>query len=581
MFSATDEVSKTLGNIASMQTLTERYPVLQSAAGLLMAEWSGDAYSEMLIILKLLGIGKDKLVRWISELLADKDGDGFLAAIEIAVKTGMMAAMKSMYTNCSVDPFIPDMLMDKVVYDDGQTYTGMGIEVNLDTVNLNGALSLSPTSEDGNPFYFDIQKTPDEQWKSTDMDAYIWYLVNRMRRPALDDMDCWDNRGKYYRNMKKEKDFRDRFFIAGEKRKKILRMEYVERSESTYANNILKVHICGDTYGKRKSFGFNHTIFEFNYDYISSLRLFDAKTLTARIIDGVFGITSNLAVSATLNERKIEAEVRTIVSKIMKDVTSDTDNSDTYFKFTNDEMDAMQAEAEARYNGQYSPALGTYDRPNYNEINASLRSIDDTDTITEAMLKIENTLNLASSSCSDYTPDTDESFGDFVADFRKRDFVTEVKIVESFMTELMTQMALICFSPKVMILYTINAAMAHNGDVSKTPLTDAFNYETYISEAMNFITGVTKTIVDTMMKELYKFVIKSLQPVLELFANKMAMETVRNYKNLIEGLITACSPSFALNNYMPSGPMTIDNVTYADIVPNATNSENIQTAGRK
>jgi len=65
---------------------------------------------------------------------------------------------------------------------------------------------------------------------------------------------------------------------------------------------------------------------------------------------------------------------------------------------------------------------------------------------------------------------------------------------------------------------------------------------------------------------LYNFMMKQLKPLLELLIHKLALETIKYYKELIQNLILNCIPYFKFgSNAMNT---QIDNVNYADIIVN-------------
>ena len=67
---------------------------------------------------------------------------------------------------------------------------------------------------------------------------------------------------------------------------------------------------------------------------------------------------------------------------------------------------------------------------------------------------------------------------------------------------------------------------------------------------------------------------KQLKPLLELLIHKLALETIKYYKELIRNLIINCIPNFSWGRVGLN--TAIDNVNYADIVNN-TQPDNEQT----
>ena len=80
------------------------------------------------------------------------------------------------------------------------------------------------------------------------------------------------------------------------------------------------------------------------------------------------------------------------------------------------------------------------------------------------------------------------------------------------------------------------------------------------------------SVKDIIVKELYNFMMEQLKPLLELLIAKLALETVKYYRDLIMNLILNCIPTFNFGN----NSSIIDNVNYADII-NDVPKDNEQT----
>ena len=117
-------------------------------------------------------------------------------------------------------------------------------------------------------------------------------------------------------------------------------------------------------------------------------------------------------------------------------------------------------------------------------------------------------------------------------------------------------------SPKVVILYAVNAYMLKgNAD-------DLKSWESFFGTFGNLIKSVVGKIKDIIIQELYAFVMDKLKPLLELYTNKLLLETIRDYKDLLMNLKRLCLPS---GTEYGNVPHLIDNVDYADIIPMKNN----------
>jgi hypothetical protein len=629
-----DSKSNVLGSIAAMQTLLERYPVLTTTDSMLTNFSVNTSVGFLLDVLTIFGVSQDDLIKWISKLLTGSgDGqDGLLVVIEQAVKAILMANIKDMWT-CYVDPIIPDSVLrysnpvfpaksasisQTEVRKDPYTIVPQNdknnkkIEIDLNQIDLFGIFNHCPSDKNGGLFYFDAYESicypddgnipylsPNNLWKSCDFNAYLWYIINKGTLSNLTDLQqsCWDNRNKYVKEFKGNRNLRNEFFdignctgytVAPEKtieitdtdskesvyKKQIILCEFEERpTPSTNesgtlgypSSNILRVWLNANRYyhtekievpdihnpGQITTMEFNKTIFEFNYDYIYSLKLFDSKTLIAQILDAMLGLSASISLSFSMQQKMIEAKIGEIVKKVIE--ADDTSSSDCYYEFSNDEYDRLVTEATNNYSGVYSTnvAEGSYGAVDAEAILDSLRNIKQSDNLVEQQASITKTLEEIMATAASPASITDECKFSFGLNF-----------IKDFIMQTVTQIVLQVLSPKVAILYQINGAiMGTNVDNMKS-------WENFLKNFQNVLFNIIKQVKDIIVEELYKFVMDQLKPLLELMIAKIALETVMYYKELIEQLLFGCFafPGFGGSN---GNNMVIDNVNYADITTEA------------
>jgi hypothetical protein len=292
---------------------------------------------------------------------------------------------------------------------------------------------------------------------------------------------------------------------------------------------------------------FNKTIFEFNYDYIYSLKLFDSKTLVAQIVNSLLGISASVSASFSVQEEKISE----IIGKVIE--ADDTSSSECCYKFSNDEYDRLITEATNKNAGVYSTnkAEGKYGAVDSEAIFGSLKKIKQSGNLNEQQESIENALSEVATTVASPASITDEC-----------KFAFGLNFIKDFIMQTVTQIVLQVLSPKVAILYQINGAvMGTNVDNMKS-------WENFLKNFQNVLFNIIKQVKDIIVEELYKFVMAQLKPLLELMIAKIALETVMYYKELIEQLLLGCIPNLSLPNTNGTN-MVIDNVNYADITTEA------------
>lgn len=449
--------------------------------------------------------------------------------------------------------------------------------------------------------------SPNDLWKSCDFNAYLWYVINKGTLSNLSDIQrsTWDNRVRNIKKLKENQSLRQAFFdIETPKltenapktkieisvdndsvdKQQILMCEFEERPTPTanegslpssnvlrvwlnanryyrtrhikskvpdYENGNIKKDSNGNIITKEVTLDLNKTVFEFNYDYIYSLKLFDTKTLVAQVVNSLLGISASISASLSVEQKMIEAKVGEITRKIIE--IDDSSSSDCYFTFSNDDYDALLKETEKKYKGVYESGNedGAYITTNSQDIITSLNDIKQNGTLVEQRTSLTKTLEEITAIASSSPSITEEC-----------KFSWGLNFIYDFIQQTVTQIALQVLTPKVAILYMINSAVM-GGDVDKIK-----SWEDFLKNFQNVLIAIIKQIKDILIEELYKYIMEQLKPLLELMIAKIALETVQYYRDLIEKLLTDCIPVIDFN--FTKTPTTIDNVNYADIVPEET-----------
>jgi hypothetical protein len=594
MSSLSDTKSKTLGAISAIQTLLERYPVLSSIDSI----GGNTSFSFMLDVLAILGVSETDIIEWVAKLLAGKGTDGFLYVLENTLKAALLANVKNMFT-CSINPLLPDWLMDYTTNTSNQVVGQKGIELNLNAIDLYGTLNNCPSNREGGVFYFDAYESinkdeetgfeantpfyhPNDLWKSTDFNAFLWYVINKGTSVnGQKSKLMWDNRVKYIDTFKEYPSLKTEFFNAHgsdidpnptisygsnkkANKKEIIYCEYVERSsELNGGTDILKIWLNSKRYYQTRTlkiknlqYRMNKTIFEFNYDYIYSLKLFDSKTLVANIVNALLGISANISLNYSIMEEVVAGKIGSIVKNIIE--SDDTEVDDCFFSFSNEEYDRLLSEATKKHNGTYTYNDTEID-VDYSSILDSINSISDAATLNEQITAISNVFT-----------DVSVTLAQNGEVYSKDQFSFGLDIIYKLLEETITQIVMQVLSPKVAILFKVNSIVM--GDIdpqSETWKSDIFNsWEAFIKNFQNLIVALVKELKDLILQQLYKWLMSQIQPLLQLFVSKILLETINDYRTLLKQLVSSCV--LPILNGGSSADTYIDNVNYADIVPTQT-----------
>ncbi len=614
--------SEVFAKVAAINTLLDRYPVLTTTDSMLTNFSVNTSIGFLLSLLEVFGVSQADIINWICRIVGDEN-DGVLDAIEWTIKGILLLNLKGMFS-CDFNPILPDNLM-KYVIDDGTSRQDPcasfpydptrknKIEINIQSVDLFGLLANCPSNKKGGVFYFDAYdpKTstviddkvvdephyiPSELYKSRDFNAFLWYVINKgnIGNNTERQKNTWDNRNKVHKKYKEVSGAEDKFFqtVTSEyantpripinvgfnkvcDKEQYIICQYTEKGSNQAYSNVLNVWLNADRYYRTRKFktpvgkdatggteyqefAINKTVFEFNYDYIYSLKLFDTKTLLANIVNSMLGLSSSFSYSFSIEQKQAQKKVEDIVEKIM--TQSDTEVADNcYYKFDNSAYQQMIDEVTKSYTGSYlNPTSPSNDK--YDDIYDALGAIGNNPEKTgqsELLKRVIETTAYQSQGASGITGGVEiimnhKIGADFIMDFVKQTVV---------------QIVLQVLSPKVGILFAINSQIL--GDVG-----DLNDWENFLKHFDNLIANIVESVKDIIVKELYNFMMQQLKPLLELLISKLALETIKYYKELIQNLILNCIPYFRFGSEAMN--TTIDNVNYADIIAN-TGGEKEQT----
>ena len=253
-------------------------------------------------------------------------------------------------------------------------------------------------------------------------------------------------------------------------------------------------------------------------------------------------------------QKKVEALVDNIMSEDDTEVSEDC-----YYKFDNVAYQQMIDEVTKSYTGSYIDPLSSYSE-NYDDVYDAIAGLGSTtekagqSELLEKVIEITAARRDGGGNTAGNGLPFDFSYN-FSADF-----------IMDFIKQTVVQIVLQVLSPKVGMLFAINAKLM--GDVDN--LTD---WEGFMKNFDNLVRNIITSVKDILIKELYNFMMQQLKPLLELLISKLALETIKYYKELIMNLIVNCIPQIPL---WYGSPTTIDNVNYADIVA-ATGGDTEQT----
>ena len=289
------------------------------------------------------------------------------------------------------------------------------------------------------------------------------------------------------------------------------------------------------------------TVFEFNYDYVMSIKLFDAKA----IIGTLFASLNNvrLSVNAKLSVEHQEATDK--IKEIIRNIVNSDDSSlnECFYTFDNKKYESLlrkseEKRARGKKFGDTSKESSAFESVEeiLKEYNANAELHEQFEVINRAITQASVTISEGVEEDNKYKV--------------KLDFVTDIieQLTFSIVSSLLT--------PKVLMLLEVNETIM-GGKWEKITIRD-------ILEAMSsIIISVVNEIRDLIVQELYKLVLKYLHPIVETVHSAIIREQIDNYVDAINELIKYASLISSLFDGK-NVETKLDAVDYADIDTNVT-----------
>ena len=285
------------------------------------------------------------------------------------------------------------------------------------------------------------------------------------------------------------------------------------------------------------------TVYEFNFDYVMGMRLFDAKNIAWSLIEALTNTFVGVSVTWDNRHAEMTAMARDIVKNIIN-TEDDVEIEDCYFSFDNTKYDelirkAQEKRARLESFGGESMAAASYD-----EVKKLFDEYDENGTLEERKDVIERIFSRVSATVSEGANPVDRD-----------------KIGFNFATDLLEQLVFVLvkelLSPKLMMLLYVNKEIM-GGFNEKNP-----SFEEMLREMKSIIIAVVKEVRDMIIAELYKLLLQKLSPLIGLMSDLLIKEAMDEYTELLEQIMRYCSLSFCRGK--GSGNTILDNVDYADI----------------
>lgn len=283
------------------------------------------------------------------------------------------------------------------------------------------------------------------------------------------------------------------------------------------------------------------TVYEFNYDFIMGMRLYDSKVVISKLLDICTNMSAGLKVS-----KYLEYDMR--ISEIVDNIITSYDSavSDCFYSFSNEQYDAMLRESEKKRSHLYTfnGSTMTDTRVNLDSIYSQLNELGsgdlskDSDIITRAINDASVQISGGGEPIEKYNIETNFIY----------------QLIKSMVSVLVSAI----LTPKVLFILNFNKQIAE----SKGSTGGCENVECFIRNIGNIITDIVKKIVNYILFQMETFVINNMMKLILRLGEQIIAEQLEWYAMFIKDLIANC---VILPSKTPLLKTAIDAVNYADI----------------
>jgi len=433
--------NKLFAKISAYRTLVDNYPKLSNNNS------NKSKLQDFIISLFKALAGIEELFNSINKIIINE-----LDAIENNIKDILNRSIKE-NISCNIDPSLLDTLFTD------------GIYLSVKDVDLFGLMKINPTSSIGKLLYFDTANT----FKSSDFNTFLWNVITTPSSLLTDSEANWND---------------------------IITVRFYENI--TYNNKLLYNVINIKLNTKYK----NLPLSQFNSDYINSIKIFNKKTVIAKIFDNIFGsISFNL--NKTQNEILLEEEINQIINNI-SELEDNQEIDDSYFTFSNDQYNELLRISELKRIGAYSytgTSIGGINLP-LSTITSSLYDMTDDATLVQQNNIFNTIIDQSVTALIESDPNNNISDNDI--------YNLKLNIITNIVKEFTLIATSSFMSPKIYILLVMNNQMLG----INTPNTAI----DYLSQNKKFISSIVKgimnIIIEALMADLLIYVGKLVKKVI-------------------------------------------------------------------
>ena len=481
----------------------------------------------------------------------------------------------SAYWDEPIDDFVDDTEIEVSYYEEVERREGE------DAIRVS-ELPTNPSEDDPEYIVHYTGLDPNTIYRTNDMDAFLWYIVNRsgIEPQYEENKNVWDSR---FSAKKKEVEREDAAqwnvwlnskdneygkLSTGddEKDKDIYPILHLEKSLRGVSASFPAQRYFKPTRKDEDSdfvyehLRFNSTLYQFNYEYLHNIQILKPKVILYGMVDALLNgaMSAFLSVRPNFTKKRNETILSTAIKKYIE--AEDAEVEDCYFTFSNDEFDAMLNEMLlSRYNATYSGGethlTATHD---INDYVSKLDTVNFSSTAEGDITKINKIVTEVSASAG---REGSIEYGiefNFDKNFWNRlIWAITLPIIESI------------FTPKVILLFLINFRIMGIMSFDDLLNNDQSKIITLITNKIfALVRSIISFIKDKIAELLFELFSEKILPMLVDYNLLIMRERMDAWIALLASALR-CLSLFRFNRELGS----IDDVDYADIIKDQNRPE--------
>ena len=290
------------------------------------------------------------------------------------------------------------------------------------------------------------------------------------------------------------------------------------------------------------------TVYEFNYDFVMGMQLFDPTVVATKLIEmftNCFTYGSGVGLGVSINKSETAYQMR--ISEIVKNIVESTayEVSDCFYTFDNSKYDSMLNDAELKRSRLYP--FNENGNLSATESNTEksfeiLNEFDNNATLQENIDVMTRTITQATANITEEVLPEDK-------------YGIDINIIEGFIKMLVNVTVESLLTPKMILLFETNRQLMGDNNIK-------LSIEEFLESITGLIVAIVSEIRDLILQQLLDWVIKLLQELFEVIADELLKEQLEYYYRLIKGMLEAC---WIKASHRSSLDSKLDVVNYADI----------------